>query len=86
MTRNEFKQQLAIIIEGSQPTHKKVEAILVAMGRLAPEPGSGNLKTVVPNYNSHLVRKVQKQGLPKVKFKPEQRNAARALLRKMGMI
>jgi len=94
MTRAEVAEEIHRIIQSAvnrgggnwhQGFRFQVEQIFTVMGKLSPER-DGNIRKEVPNYNKHLVRKVRKPGQPKVKFTPEQRNNARALLRKMGMI
>jgi len=62
---------------------RDVEQIFVLFGKLSPEPNSGNLRTVVPDYNKHLVKKV---GKPTIKVAPEHAAKAREILRRMGML
>ena len=72
-----------IIDDPDLTTTHKIDNIFRLIGKLSPEPGSGNLKREVPNYNKHLVKKV---GRRRIETTPEQRAIARRILREMGMI
>jgi len=84
MTKGDVIAGMCVIIDDPDlTTAHKVAHIFTLMGKLSPDPGSGNLKREVPNYNKHLVKKV---GRPKVVATPEQRAKAREILRQMGML
>jgi hypothetical protein len=92
MTRNEvaevIHQMIQTIVQESggqwkQSYRREVERIFEVMGKLSPDPDSGNIRKVVPNYNSHLVKKV---GRTPIRSTPEQRAKAREILRQMGLI
>jgi hypothetical protein len=78
MTRNELRKELYALVGDM----RKVDQIFALFGKLSPEPNSGNLRSAIPNYNKHLVKKVR----PKLVVSPEHKAKAKEILRRMGMI
>ena len=84
MNKRDVTAAMSVIIDDPDlTTSHKVAHIFTLMGKLTPEPGSGNVRPKAVNYNSHLVRKV---GRPKVVATPEQKIIARRILRELGML
>ena len=83
MTKTEIFEALCVLVEDQGlSTQRKVCQIFAVMGKMSPEPGSGNIKEMVIDYNKHLIKR------PKPKFKPtpQQSMKAREVMRKLGLI
>jgi hypothetical protein len=83
MTRTEIFEALCVLVEDRElSTQRKVCQIFSLMGKMSPEPGSGNIKDMVIDYNKHLIKR------KKPKFQPTARQSliAKEVMRKLGLI
>jgi len=92
MKKDEVMEQMHQIIQSAversggdwrRGYRREVEAILTVIGKLTPEPNSGNIRTPVPNYNSHLIKRAKPKRL---NISPELAAKAKEIMRKMGML